>query len=380
MKVDTVDAVNDVNVTAGQSIAGKAAARFVRVESADGRVILDARGGDIAGTLARSQADVTIGAASGIQVTTVTSVTGNVSVAAGSGSVVADTLTAERNLTISAGSSISAGSAVSNSGNATLSAVRDVTAQLVSAENGDATLDALNGMVNVRRVLGDGVLLYAKTEVDGANLEVGRRLVLLSDRVTASVNHLLRPGRGPLSVLLVGRNQPIMTAVDLTLNSSLGVSFDRFLTQDARITVPQGFVELQEAYVGKRMLLNTPSIGLLMDNTSSSVQRPYDVQLFAPTGAFSMRVDENLSRVKGAYVIHRNMAIHPVVSDPTGYDSSVMEAGGKEAVKTSRILVDTASAGQLRSRFVLRELGELFQAPDGAVQIEQADPIDSTMK
>ncbi|MCA3139743.1 MAG: hypothetical protein ING94_17700, partial [Rhodocyclaceae bacterium] len=377
VKVDTVSAVGDVNVTAAQSIGGKAAARYARVESTAGSVTLNA-GTDISGDLTRAQDGLTLGAANSIDVTTVASVAGNVSVEAGAGNVVAGTLTAERNLTIKAGSNIRVGSAVSSLGNTALSAANDVTADLVSADNGDATLDALNGTVNVRRVLGDGVLLYAKTEVDGANLEVGRRLVLLSDRVTATVNHLLRPGRGALSVSLVGRNRPIMNTVDLTLNSPLGVSFDRFLTRDARITIPTGFLELQEGYVGNRMLLNTPSISLLMDNSSSVVQRPYDAQLFAPTGAFSMRVEQNLSRVLGAYIIHRDPATHPVVSDPTGYDSSVLETGAKEGVKTSRVIVDAATTAQRPSGVIQRAVGELVQVPENAVQLEPATPVDST--
>ncbi|MCA3120832.1 MAG: leukotoxin LktA family filamentous adhesin, partial [Rhodocyclaceae bacterium] len=68
VKVDTVSAVGDVNVTAAQSIGGKAAARYAQVESTAGSVTLNA-GTDISGDLTRAAQNVQATAARDLDAT-----------------------------------------------------------------------------------------------------------------------------------------------------------------------------------------------------------------------------------------------------------------------------------------------------------------------
>ena len=221
-------------------------------------------------------------------------------------------------------------------GNATLSAVGKITGNGVSAVAGSVTLDSTGGDIQVTRIAGDGVLLYAKYAIVGNLFEVGRRLVLVSDSVDASVLHTRYSP--VLQATLMGRSQPVMSNVKLTLNSPIGVSFDRFWTQNGKLNVQSGLLELVSGYVGNRMLVDNPETHLVLDNTSPAVQKPFDIQLFSQTKNFYLNLNRNVLSTRDADIIHRSELTHTVWSTSTGLDSSVAEASIAEGVRSGKLV------------------------------------------
>ncbi|WBY02171.1 leukotoxin LktA family filamentous adhesin [Ramlibacter tataouinensis] len=323
VKVDVVEARNDVTITAGQSIGGTPGARYTRIESLAGNVLLNAQGGSATGNLTRAAHDVQLVAADNVDATTVTSTAGSAVLTATNGDIDLGTGTANGNITLTAGSDIRVGDVVATIGNATLVARDNITGNLVHAVAGDATMDAQNGAIDVSRVVGGGVVLYARDAIVGDSFEVGRRLVLVSDSVDASIQHT--QASPALQATLIGRNRPVMSNVRLTINSPFGITFDRFAAQNAALTAPTGTIELVSGYIGNRLLVDNPQTRLLMDNASPAVQNPYDVQLYSAPGTFYLYLDRSAFETRGADIIHRKYLTHTVLSQSTGLDSSVAE-------------------------------------------------------
>ncbi len=274
-------------------------------------------------------------AGNGIDGTTVTSTGASLSARTGASSIVLGSANAQVDATLVSAADVVFGSVAAATGNVRLQAQNDITGNLVDARAGDATLDAVDGAIRVGSVRGGGVLVYAKDRIVGETFEVGRRLVLVSDSVDASVVHT--QASPVLHATLVGRYQPVMSSVKLTVNSSSGVMFDRFWSQDASLLAPTGTVELTDAYIGNRLLVTNPQTRLLMDNSSPAVQNPYDAQLFSRTKSFALFLDRNSIRTQGADIIHRKALTHTVLSESTGLDSSVAEISLEEQARTLRL-------------------------------------------
>ncbi len=87
VKVDTVEASEDVTVTAAQSIGGRSAARYDRIESLGGKVTLTAQGGNVTGNLTRGAGDVQLTGSDSLDLTDTQSTGGALAVTAQGGSL-----------------------------------------------------------------------------------------------------------------------------------------------------------------------------------------------------------------------------------------------------------------------------------------------------
>ena len=336
VKVDVVEGQNDVTVTARQAIGGTPGTRYTRIESLGGNVILTAQVGDITGNVTRASGNVQLLASANIDATRIETTVGSITATATAGDITLGTAAGNQDVTLRAGSSILVDQLSASIGNATLSAVGNITSNGVSAAVGDVTLDSTGGDIYVTRIAGDGVLLYAKYAIVGNLFEVGQRLVLVSDSVDASVLHT--KSSPVLKATLMGRNQPVMSNVKLTLNSPIGVSFDRLWTQNAQLNAQTGLLELVSGYVGNRMLVDNPETHLVLDNSASAVQNPFDVQLFSQTKNFYLNLNRNVLATRGADIIHRKGLTHTVWSTSTGLDSSVAETSIAEGVRSGKLV------------------------------------------
>jgi filamentous hemagglutinin family protein len=331
VKVDTVQGQNDVTVTAALDIAGTPGARYTRIESLAGNVYLNARGGSITGNLTQATGNVQLLAGNAIDATTTTSTGASIIATTGTGTLKLDTATAQRDALLTSGADILVGDVLALTGNATLRAQDDIRGNMVDAAQGDASLDSVDGGIHVSRIRGGGVLLFAKDAIVGDLFEVGRRLVLVSDSVDASILHT-QPSP-MLKATLIGRYQPVMSNVKLTLNSQSGVSFDRFWATNGALLAQTGAVELVDGYIGNRLTVVNPFTSILMDNNTPAVQVPWDVQLFSRTKSFRLFVEGNVFDTQGSDIVHRSVLSHTVTSLTTDLDSSVAETSMDEAVR-----------------------------------------------
>ena len=325
---------------AGQGIAGRSTARYDKVQSVAGRVNLQAQAGDITGNRTLGEGDMQVTANRNVDLDTTQSVGGSVFLTASTGNLTASTTSAQVNADLRAGGAIAVGDVIVATGNASLRAQGDIRGDLLSAVAGDVTVDSVNGEIDLSRIAGGGVLLYAKDAIKGEQFEVGRRLVLVSNSVDATVQHT--GNLKPLQVTLTGRQQPVMSQVDLTLNTEVGVRFDRLWATNGNLQQPTGTLEIVDGYIGNRLRVTSDSTQLLMDNSAPSVQNPYDVQLYARTKAFDLFMDRNTFRTLAADIIHRNDISHTVLSESTGLDSSVAEQSVAENGFSMRLLQPAA--------------------------------------
>jgi hypothetical protein len=338
--VDTVQGQNDVTLMAGQDIAGRSTARYDKVQSVAGRVNLQAQAGDITGNRTLGEGDMQVTANRNVDLDTTQSVGGSVLLTASTGNLTASTTSAQVNADLRAGGAIAVGDVIVATGNASLRAQGDIRGDLLSAVAGDVTVDSMNGEIDLSRIAGGGVLLYAKDAIKGEQFEVGRRLVLVSNSVDATVQHT--SNLKPLQVTLTGRQQPVMSQVGLTLNTEVGVRFDQLWATNGNLQEPTGTLEIVDGYIGNRLRVTSDSTQLLMDNSAPSVQNPYDVQLYARTKAFDLFMDRNTFRTLAADIIHRNDISHTVLSESTGLDSSVAEQSVAENGLSMRLLQPAA--------------------------------------
>jgi filamentous hemagglutinin family protein len=323
--------------SAGQNVSFTAATGDVNATttSAGGTLNVVAANDIVLGT-ATTGGDQMLTAGSDLTAGTLISTGGSITGTATAGNVTLGTATAQLNATFVAGDALTATDITANVGDATVHTINDITIDTFKAGN-DALLDTLSGSMNVTHIVGDGVLLLAKSDIVAPDLKVGRRLVLTSNTVNAGVTHTRSDNF--LQATLIGRNQPIMSSVIMTLTSQIGVEFSRFWAQDARLNVLNGVLQLDDGYIGNRMLANNPLTSVLMDNTSPYVQNPYDAQLYTAIKTFWMYMDRSIVRVRGADIIHRDTIDHTVLSESTGLDSSVTETSVADVTKAGRIVI-----------------------------------------
>ncbi len=276
-------------------------------------------------------------------------------------------VTAQVDATFTAGDALNATTITATIGNATVHTFNDITINTYKAGN-DALLDSLNGSMNVTHIIGDGVLLLAKSDIVAPDLKVGRRLVLTSNTVNVGVTHTRSSPL--LQATLIGRNRPIMSSVIMTLDSPLGVEFSRFWAQDANVNVLSGVLQLTSGYIGNRMLLNNPLTSVLMDNASPFAQFPYDAQLYTASKQFWMNLDRSIVRVRGADIIHRDMVNHTVISESTGLDSSATESSVEAVTNAGRIVLPGLGV-------LLQPTGELIRFTGNPVMMQDLEPLQS---
>jgi filamentous hemagglutinin family protein len=350
--------------SAGQNISFAAATGDVNATttSAGGTLNVAAANDIVLGT-ATTGGDQVLTAGSDLTATTLTSTGGNITGTATAGNVTLGTATAQLNATFVAGDALTATNITANVGDATVHTINDITIDTFKAGN-DALLDTLSGSMNVTHIVGDGVLLLAKSDIVAPDLKVGRRLVLTSNTVNAGVTHTRSDSF--LQATLIGRNQPIMSSVIMTLTSQIGVEFSRFWAQDARLNVLNGVLQLDDGYIGNRMLANNPLTSVLMDNTNPYVQNPYDAQLYTAVKTFWMYMDNSIVRVRGADIIHRETLNHTVLSESTGLDSSVTETSVADVTKAGRIVIPGLGV-------LLQPSGELVKFTGNPVMLQGLD-------
>lgn len=351
--------------SAGQNVSFTATTGDVNATttSAGGNLSVVAANDIVLGT-ATTGGNQLLTAGSDLTATTLVSTGGSIFGQATTGNVTLGDATAQVNATFDAGDALTARTITAVSGDATVHTYNDITIDTYRAGN-DALLDSSNGSMNVTRIIGDGVLLLAKSDVVAPDLKVGRRLVLTSNTVNAGVTHT----RSDLflQATLIGRNNPIMSSVILTLNSPLGVEFSRFWAQDANVNVLHGLLQLTSGYIGHRMLVNNPLTSVLMDNTSPFVQNPYDAQLYSASKGFWMNLDRSILRVRAADIVHREMQNHTVISETTGLDSSVDETSVEEVIKAGRIVLPGLG-------ILLQPSGELIRFSGNPVMMQDLEP------
>ncbi|TFY97147.1 leukotoxin LktA family filamentous adhesin [Ramlibacter humi] len=341
VKVGTVEGRNAVTITAAQSIGGTPGTAYGRVESLGGNAVLSATAGNIDGTLTRANGAIALSVGNDLNGGTVIATLGPVNAVAGANVNLGQTQSAGDITLFATRGAINVNEVISSAGSARLTANRDINANLVAAAEGDAVLDSTNGNIHARHLVGGGLLLYARDAIVGDNFEVGRRLVLVSDSVDASVQHTR--SSPALITTLIGRYNPVMSNVKLTINSPLGVTFDNLQAVQGALTIPTGTLEVQNGYIVKRMTIDNPLTHMLVDNTTPGPDKTFDLQLFSRPGTFYLYLDRDSFVTRGADIIHRSAFLlsdhsHTVHSESTGLDSSVAETSVEEQTRTVRLV------------------------------------------
>lgn len=223
------------------------------------------------------------------------------------------------NIDLLSGGKVTVVDATADQGSTTVIAEDDILMDAVTAGNG-VTLESNNGSVSVSRITGDILSLSAKNDLNLGTLSVGRSLFFNSQSVTARILHTRNDA--PLAMRAVGRGGVPARWVDLTINSEVGVRFDRFSALDAEVTMERGFLRIDQGRIENRARFINPVSNVYMDNLTTVVE-PADVQLHHPGKVFgNMLLDEWLL-VTDPYVVMRD-PLHEVVMN------TVLDYSGRE--------------------------------------------------
>jgi hypothetical protein len=335
VKVDTVQGQGDVTLVASQGIGGRSATRFGRVQSLAGAVSLQAQGGDVMGNATQAAGDVQVLAANSIDAAALTSTGGNVLATATSGDLRVTKTNALKNADLHAGGAITFDDVVAAQGNATLRAQGDIAGKLLSAVQGDATVDSTAGQIHVDHIVGSGVVLSSQAAISGMQLDVGQRLVVVSDSVDEVVQH--SSSDQALQVSMSGSSQPAMGHANLVFNSPVGVRFDHLAAVDANLQMVSGSLEVVNGTIDNRMLVTNPSTSVLMDNNDVSLRQSSDVQIYSPTKTFSMKLNGNTLDAQGATIMYRN-EMNTAVGAATNHSLSVAEQANVEVALAQQLV------------------------------------------
>ncbi len=234
-------------------------------------------------------------------------------------------------------------------GNATLQAGRDI--QFSSGRSGGAHsiiaggsigferasagttayMDAQAGSVAGGQLQAAAAQLSARDTLSLAQAMVDTRLNLAADDVQAQVRQS-DAGEGVLTTTLTGYRNGVARRIVVDVQPRDAWLIDALQAMEAQLTSSSSRVAIADGHVERSMTLTTPSLQLLMDNTSP-VLRPADAQLMQLNRRFHLAADGRLLDTN-AYVLRFNDGVR--VSSPN-YNREHIDAGpaylGESAVR-----------------------------------------------
>ncbi|ATD67361.1 hypothetical protein CNR27_07880 [Luteimonas chenhongjianii] len=152
-----------------------------------------------------------------------------------------------------------------------------------------ATMDAQGGALTGGRLQAQSGNLAARDTLSLASAIVDTRLNLSANDVQAQVLQSL-DGGGALTTTLTGYRNGAARRLVVDVQPRDAWLIDSLRAMDAQLTGSTDQVTIEHGYVGRTMRLTTPTMGVLMDNTSP-VLRPADVQLLQLDGRFTLTAD-----------------------------------------------------------------------------------------
>ena len=195
--------------------------------------------------------------------------------------------TARGNLDLLSGNSVTVQEASSETGNATVIAEQDILMDSVAAGQG-VKLEAINGRVSVKRLSGDTMDISGKGDIVLGTLRVKSSLSFAMESITARVEHT--GTGGPLLMKVTGPKGSTARLIDLTFDSPIGTRLDQLYSQDARIEMERGWLEVLDGRIENQARFINPQSTVFMDNASTVIQ-PADIQLNEPDKAFALRLE-----------------------------------------------------------------------------------------
>ena len=327
----TVTAGEDVSLSSGASISGR------RVEAGRDAVLRSGDSINVQETTATS-GNATLSAANAINADAVKAGTSanlearttltfdtieaglDAALRAG-GNITGRTLAAGRNISMDSDSDIKMDNVTATTGTAKLVAAGSITADKVAAGN-LADLNAVAGDIAVNKITARRMKLAAGGKLDMGEISASDALSFSSTTLTANITHS-GSGSHPLLLSVTGPGGAPATMINLKLSSPVGFEFSQFKTQDSVIGISNGFLQIDDGYVGNVATFQNPVSRVRMDN-SSHVIRPADIQLYVPSKAFSNFKLDGWNTISGPYVLMRDPNHGSMMGDLR--DSSAIEA------------------------------------------------------
>lgn len=215
--------------------------------------------------------------------------------------------------------------------------------------------------------------LAAGGKLDLGEISASDALSFSSASLTANITHTGSGGR-PLLLSVTGPAGAPATMIDLKLNSPVGFEFPLFKTQDAIVRVANGFIQIDDGYVGNVATFLNPFSYVRMDNSSHAI-RPADVQLYVPGKVFVNFDLNGWNTISGPYVLMRDPKHGVLMGDLR--DSSAIEAA--RAGIEGRVGVPSMQDGLLHGLVGAGEVQLVMRRPGlvAAVQVNEGAENDS---
>lgn len=194
-----------------------------------------------------------------------------------------------------------------------------------------AYMDAQAGSLAGGQLQAAAAQLSARDTLSLAQTMVDTRLNLAADDVQAQVRQS-DAGEGVLTTTLTGYRNGVASRIVVDVQPRDAWLIDALQAMGAQLTSSSSRVAIADGHVERSMTLTTPSLQLLMDNTSP-VLRPADAQLMQLNRRFHLAADGRLLDTN-AYVLRFNDGVR--VSSPN-YNREHIDAGpaylGESAVR-----------------------------------------------
>ncbi|MBX3553449.1 MAG: hypothetical protein KF697_13430, partial [Pseudolabrys sp.] len=366
----TTDAVALGTVTSGgtQTIRGKTDVTFTTLTATGGDISVTSDTTKIAGTTVAANGSATLTAATDNTGDTLTTTTGDATLRAG-GLIRWNNITAGKTVTAdTTGGSIAFGT-VTSGGTQNLRAFNDITFTRLTTtgtqnDPGDVVLQAINGGVQGGEIVANGVVnLAGKTDItlsllQGSSvslatpqdisvtqLNVFRSMALAANNITVTAKQLPSVPPVPLHVTVSGFNGGVATSANLNIDPPV-VMIDLYRVVDSVLTVDSPNLTITGGYVPGQMMLTTPAGQVLLDNRGPAPAPGVNLQLYQPSGVFSM-AQVGSTNYSDTQVVWYDTTISSVI---TNYGGGAY--GGTSFVRNS--LQDMQNAGAFEPENVQR--------------------------
>jgi filamentous hemagglutinin family protein len=186
------------------------------------------------------------------------------------------------------------------------------------AANGDASFDG-GASIDLGNLSAGSVGLSTPRDLTIGFLQVYRSILLAADTINVKAEQLQSNPPVPLHVTVTGYRGGVATSANLVIDPP-EVIVDKLMVTDSIISVDSPKLTITDGYVPGQMWLLTPAGDILLDNRTPAPSAGANLQLYQPSGVFSMKQFGNA-----------NFSDTQVVYYDTTISSTIMNYGGNGA-------------------------------------------------
>jgi hypothetical protein len=221
--------------------------------------------------------------------------------------------------------------------------------------NGDTHFDSA-GSISLDRIRGNTVRLSSPGDLTIGFVSVVKELDLAADTINVRGEQIRSNPPIPLIMNVTGYNGGVATSADISMDPS-SLIINQFRVVDANLFTDAHAVAILNGYVPGQLVLTTATEQVLMNNRSPSPTTGPTLQLYQPSGVFTMTQIGNVN-VSNAYVVFYTGDISATVTNYLPSHTCCADFTGASAMRN--ISVDGEGSESFESWLAQKDGGAFY--------------------